>query len=149
MYKRQVTTSLLHIKSDAFWSKITPSATTVTASSSSVANLGAHQTLAGLVFGAQSGRHCHLILSSHRHGEFISGLRCHPMRSKVPSDTSMPHFMPKPWNHWFYHRKLTLFDGHQLTFAPKIIHWGQKLHLRRLPRRPLHLLSRTMVLTRL
>ena len=115
-----LTSSLLHLKSDAFGSKIAPSATVVTASSPSVANRGAHKTLAGLVFGAQTGQYCSLTLSIHLHGEFISGLKCHPMRSKVPSDTFMPHFMPKPWNHLFYNRKLTLVDGHPLTFAPKI-----------------------------
>ena len=67
-----LTSSLLHLKSDAFGSKIAPSATTVTASSSSVANRGAHQTLAGLVFGAQNGQDCNLILSIHLHGEFIA-----------------------------------------------------------------------------
>ena len=59
-----VTRSLLHLKSETFGSKIAPSATTVTASSSSVANRGAHKTLAGLVFQAHN------------------GLKCHPMRSK-------------------------------------------------------------------
>ena len=122
-----LTSSLLHLKSDGFGSKIAPSATTVTASSSSVANRGAHKTVAGLVFCAQSGQDCNLTLPIHLHGEFISGLKCHPMRSKVPSDTFMPHFMPKPWNHWFYHRKPTLFDGHPLTFAPKILAFGDHL----------------------
>ena len=116
-----LTSSLLHLTSDAFGSKIAPSATTVTASSPSVANRGAHQTRAGLVFGAQTGQDCSLTLSIHLHGEFISGLKCHPMRSKVPSDTFMPHFMPKPWNHWFYNGIPTLVDGHPLTFAPKIL----------------------------
>ena len=67
-----VTSSLLHRKSNAFGSKIAPSATVVTAFSSSVANRGAHKTVAGLAFGAQNGQHCNLILSSHRHGEFIA-----------------------------------------------------------------------------
>ena len=67
-----LTSALLHLKSDAFGSKIAPSATTVTAYSSSVANRGARQTLAGLVFGAQNGQGCNLTLSSHRHGEFIA-----------------------------------------------------------------------------
>ena len=49
-----------------------PSATTVTASSPSVANRGAHKTVAGLAFGAQSGQDCNLILSIHLHGEFIA-----------------------------------------------------------------------------
>ena len=44
---------------------------------------GAHETLAGLVFQAHN------------------GLKCHPMRSRVLSDTFIPHVMPKPWNHWF------------------------------------------------
>ena len=59
-----LTNSLLQLKSETFGSKIAPSATTVTASSSSVANRGAHKTLAGLVFQAHN------------------GLKCHPMRSK-------------------------------------------------------------------
>ena len=59
-----LTNSLLHLKSGTFGSKIAPSATTVTASSSSVGNRGAHKTLAGLVFQAHN------------------GLKCHPMRSK-------------------------------------------------------------------
>ncbi len=67
-----LTSSLLHIKSDAFGSKIAPSATTVTAYSPSVANRGAHQTLAGLVLGAQNGQYCSLTLSIHLHGEFIA-----------------------------------------------------------------------------
>ena len=67
-----VTSSILHLKSDVFGSKIAPSATTVTASSSSVANRGAHQDLAALVFGAQTGQDCSLTLSIHLHGEFIA-----------------------------------------------------------------------------
>ena len=67
-----LTSSLLHLKSDGFGSKIAPSATTATAYSSSVANRGAHQTLAGLVFCAQNGQHCNPILSIHVHGEFIA-----------------------------------------------------------------------------
>ena len=67
-----VTSSLLHLKSDAFGSKIAPSATVVTAFSSSVANRGAHKTVAGLVFGAQNGQDCSLTLSIHLHGEFIA-----------------------------------------------------------------------------
>jgi len=49
----------------------------------SVRRPGAHETLAGLVFQAHS------------------GLKCHPMSSKVLSDTFITHVMPKPWNHWF------------------------------------------------
>ena len=67
-----LTSSLLHLKSDGFGSKIAPSSTTVTASSSSVANRGAHKTVAGLAFGAQNGQDCNLILSIHLHGEFIA-----------------------------------------------------------------------------
>ena len=67
-----VTSSLLHLKSDAFGCKIAPSATTVTAASSSVANRGAHKTVAGLAFGAQTGHDCSLTLSIHLHGEFIA-----------------------------------------------------------------------------
>ena len=50
-----VTSPLLHLKSDAFGSKIAPSATVVTAFSSSAANRGARETVAGLAFGAQNG----------------------------------------------------------------------------------------------
>ena len=67
-----VTRSLLHLKSETFGSKIAPSATTVTASSSSVANRGAHKTVAGLAFGAQNGQDCNLTLSIHLHCEFIA-----------------------------------------------------------------------------
>ena len=59
-------------KYDPLGSKFAPSVTTATASSPSVANRGARNAVAGLVFGAQSGQHCNLILSSHRHGEFIA-----------------------------------------------------------------------------
>ena len=94
-----LTSLLLHPNTETFGSKIAPSATAVTASSSSVANRGAHKTVAGLAFGAQDGQDCNLTLSIHLHDESISGLKCHPMKSNVPSDTFMPHFMPKPWNH--------------------------------------------------
>ena len=67
-----LTNSVLQLKSETAGSKIAPSATTVTASSSSVANRGAHKTVAGLVFGAQNGQDCNLILSIHLHGEFIA-----------------------------------------------------------------------------
>ena len=67
-----LTSSFLHLKSDAFGSKIAPSATTVTASSSSVASRGAHKIVAGLAFGAQNGQDCNLTLSIHLHGEFIA-----------------------------------------------------------------------------
>ena len=67
-----VTSSLLHPKSDAFGSQIAPSATVVTAYSSSVASRGAHKTVAGLAFGAQNGQYCNLTLSIHLHGEFIA-----------------------------------------------------------------------------
>ena len=53
-----LTNSLLHLKSGTFGSKIAPSATTVTASSPSVPNRGAHKTVAGLIFGAQKGQPC-------------------------------------------------------------------------------------------
>ena len=129
-----LTNTLLQLKSETFGSKIAPSATTVTASSSSVANRGAHKTVAGLAFGAQNGQDCNLTLSIHLHGESISGLKCHPMRSKVPSDTFMPHFMPKPWNHWFYHRKTHTFRWSPAHFCTQnLMFWGPKLHLRRLP----------------
>ena len=55
-----------------FGSKISPSATTVTASSPSVPNRGAHKTVAGLIFGAQNGQDCNLTLSIHLHGNFIT-----------------------------------------------------------------------------
>ena len=67
-----VASSLLHLKSEAFGSKIAPSATVVTASSSSVANRGAHKTVAGLAFGAHNGQDCNLTLSVHLRGEFIA-----------------------------------------------------------------------------
>ena len=128
------TSSRLHLKSDVFGSKIAPSATTVTASSSSVANRGAHKTVAGLAFGAQISQDCNLTLSIHLHGESIGGLKCHPMRSKVPSDTSMPHFMPKPWNHWFSPNKTHTFRCSQAHFCNQHMNlWGPKLHLQRLP----------------
>ena len=66
------TSLLVHPKSDTFGSKIAPSATTVTASSPPVANRGAHKTVAGLIFGAQNGQDCNLILSIHLRGEFIA-----------------------------------------------------------------------------
>ena len=67
-----LTSSFLLPTSEAFGSKIAPSATVVPASSSSVANRGAHKTVAGLAFGAQNGQDCNLILSIHFHGEFIA-----------------------------------------------------------------------------
>ena len=67
-----VTSSHLHPQYEPLGSKIAPSATAVMASSPSVANRGAHQTVAGLLFGAQSGQHCNVILSIHLHGEFIA-----------------------------------------------------------------------------
>ena len=48
--------------------KIADSATTVTASSPSVANRGAHKTVAGLLFGAQNGQQClhaYMLTCSH------------------------------------------------------------------------------------
>ena len=68
----------------------------------SVRRPGAHETLAGLVFQAHN------------------GLKCHPMSSKVLSDTFIPPVMPKPWSHRFPPIKHTLFDAHKLTFAHKI-----------------------------
>ena len=67
-----LTNSLLQLKSETVGSKIAPSATTVTAFSSSVANRGAHKTVAGLAFGAQNDQYCNLTLSIHRHCEFIA-----------------------------------------------------------------------------
>ena len=67
-----LTSSFLHPKYEPPGSKIAPSATTVTASSPSVANRGAHKTVAGLAFGAPSGHDCKLTLSIHLHGEFIA-----------------------------------------------------------------------------
>ena len=55
-------------KISSFGSKIAPSATTVTASSPSVANRGAHKTVAGLIFGAQKGQQClhaYMLACSH------------------------------------------------------------------------------------
>ena len=84
-----VTSSFLHLKSDGFGLKIAPSATAVAASSSSVANRGAYQTIAGLVFGAQNGQACSLILSSHRHGEFIAYVVVNTCRREVPGRTDL------------------------------------------------------------
>ena len=67
-----LTSSLLHRTSELLEPQIAPSATTVTAFSSSVASRGAHKTLAGLAFGAQNGQYCNLTLSIHLHGEFIA-----------------------------------------------------------------------------
>ena len=67
-----LTNSFLHVKSETFGSKIAPSATTVTAFSSSVGNRGAHKTVAGLAFGAQNGQDCGLTWSTNLHGEFIA-----------------------------------------------------------------------------
>ena len=67
-----VTSSCLHLKSETFGSKLAPSATTVTAYSSSVANRGVHKTVAELAFGAQNGQDCNLTWSIHLHGEFIA-----------------------------------------------------------------------------
>ena len=67
-----LTNSFLHLKPKTFGSKIAPSATTVTASSSSVASRGAHKTVAGLAFGAQNGQDCGLTWSIHFRGEFIA-----------------------------------------------------------------------------
>ena len=176
-----LTSSLLHLKSETFGSKIAPSATTVTASSSSVADRGAHKTVAGLIFQAHNGLKCHPMRSKcligHIHTSWLvllwdnlhfsmltslffakthktlifpsktdltrrslwpagpllglkiasvrrpgahetlaglvfqahNGLTCHSMRSKISSDTFIPHVMPKPWNHWFYFRKTHTF----------------------------------------
>ena len=86
-----LTSSFLHPECEPLWSKLALSATTVTASSPSVANRGAHKTLAGLVFQAHN------------------GLKCNPMSSKVSSDTFIPHVMPRPWSNWFYLRKTNTF----------------------------------------
>ena len=67
-----LTSSILHPKSKLLEPQIAPSATTVTASSPSVANRGAHKTVAMLALGAQSGQDCNLILSIHLRGEFIA-----------------------------------------------------------------------------
>ena len=67
-----VTSSLLHPKYEPLGSNIAHSATTAAVSSPFVANRCVHQTVAGLLFGAQDGQRCHLFLSSHRHGEFIA-----------------------------------------------------------------------------
>ena len=217
-----LTNSLLHLKSDAFGSKIAPSATIVSASSSSVANRGAHKTLAGLVFQAHNGLKCHPMRSKcligHIHTSWLvllwdnlhfsmltslffakthktlifpsktevrsrsvwpvgpllglkiasvrrpcahetlaglvfqahNGLKCHPMSSKVLSDTFIPHVMPKPWNHWFYFGTTHTFRCSRAYFCiQNLILSGPKLHLRRLPWRLLRHLSPAVVLTRL
>ena len=71
-YFSMLTSSLLHPESEALEPQIALSATTATASSSSVANRGAHKIVAGLAFGAQNGQDCNLILSIHLHSEFIA-----------------------------------------------------------------------------
>ena len=63
-----LTSLLLHRTVETFGSKIAPSATTVTASSPSVANRGAQKTVAGLRFGAQKGQQClhaYMLACSH------------------------------------------------------------------------------------
>ena len=63
-----LTSSLLHPKSWPLEPRIALSATTVTASSPSVANRGAHKTVAGLIFGAQKGQQClhaYMLACSH------------------------------------------------------------------------------------
>ena len=67
-----LTSLVLHLKSEPLEPKNAHSATTVTASSPSVANRGAHKTVAGLALGAQNGQDCNFILSTHIHGEFIA-----------------------------------------------------------------------------
>ena len=57
-----VTSSLLHVKSDAFEFQIAPSAITVTAYSPSVANRGAHKTVAGLAFGVDRAANIAILL---------------------------------------------------------------------------------------
>ena len=63
---------LLHPTSEPLEPQLAPSATTVTASSPSVANRGAHKTVTGLAFGAQNGQDYNLIWSIHLHGEFVA-----------------------------------------------------------------------------
>ena len=67
-----LTRSLLHPKSEPLEPQIAPSATTVPAFSSSVANRGAHKTVAGLAFGAQNGQDGNLTWSIHFRGDFIA-----------------------------------------------------------------------------
>ena len=74
----------------------------------------AHKTVAGLVFQAHN------------------GLKCHPMRSKVPSDTFIPHVMP---NHGIIGS--THENSHFLMVTSSLLQLksessGPKLHLQRL-----------------
>ena len=84
-----LTSSLLHPKSEPLEPKIAPSAIVVTASSPSVANRGAHKTVAGLAFGAQNGQDCNLILSIHLHGEFIAYVVANTCSREVPRRTDL------------------------------------------------------------
>ena len=78
-----VTSSLLHLKSDAFGSKMAPSVTVVTAYSPSVANRGAHKTLAGLVFQAHNGLKCHPMMSKCLIGHIHTSCHAQTMESLV------------------------------------------------------------------
>ena len=78
-----LTSSLLHPKSEPLEPQIAPSATTVTASSSSVANRGAHKTLAGLVFQAHNGLKCHPMRSTCLIGHIHTSCHAQTMESLV------------------------------------------------------------------
>merc|ERR1712091_382433 len=78
-----LTSLLWHRKFETFGSKIAPSATTVTASSSSVANRGAHKTLAGQLFQAHAGLKCHLMRSTCLIGHIHTSCHAQTMESLV------------------------------------------------------------------
>ena len=103
-----LTNSLLHPKSDAFGSKIAPSATTVTASSSSVVNRGAHKTLAGLVFQAHNGLKRHPIRSKCLIGHIHTSCHAQTMESLVLLWDNSHVSMLKHTKHSFSQGKRTL-----------------------------------------
>ena len=111
-----LTNSLLHLKSGTFGSKIAPSATTVTASSSSVANRGAHKTLAGLVFQAHNGLKCHPMRSKCLIGHIHTSCHAQTMESLVLL-----------WDNSHFSMLTSSF------LHPKYDPLGPKLHLQRLP----------------
>ena len=103
-------------KSETFGSKIAPSATTVTASSSSVANRGAHKTLAGLVFQAHNGLKCHPMRSKCLIGHIHTSCHAQTMESLVLL-----------WDNSHFSMLTSSF------LHPKYDPLGPKLHLQRLP----------------
>ena len=67
-----VTSSLLHLKTEVRSRSGCEAGALLGIKIAALRPPAAHETVAGLVFGAQNGQHCNLILSSHRHGEFIA-----------------------------------------------------------------------------